>query len=176
MAGLPKVRISEHAASVSGSFLNWTQFEDGPMNIRYLVALCILFIATPAVSEDVVTYVWDPGCNHTMTTNHFMLAPGQDVKVYIDLSECSDEQIGSMLFFGYNTTKTRSRQLSAKDKVYLSMTGVYETGNFSATEHSASGSLLVDMASMRAKGCHLMVSNMNRKELKIRLRAQLIAP
>ena len=105
-----------------------------------------------------------------------MLAPGQDARVYIDLSECSDEQIGSLLFFGYSTTKTKSRQLSAKDKVYLSMTGVYETGSFSTSEHSAAGSMLVDIASLRAKGCHLMATNMGRKELKIRLRAQLIAP
>lgn len=146
------------------------------MNIRYLVALCILFIATPAVSDDVVTYVWDPGCNHTMTTNHFMLAPGQDANVYVDLSECSDEQIGSLLFFGYNTTKTRSRQLSAKDRVHLSMTPVFESGNFSTPENSATGAMLVDVASLRAKGCHLKVTNKNRKELKLRLRAQLIAP
>ena len=99
-----------------------------------------------------------------------------DAKVYIDLSECSDEQIGSLLFFGYNTTKTRSRQLSAKDKVQLTMIPVYESGNFSTTVNSATGSMLVDVASLRAKGCHLLVTNKNRKELKLRLRAQLIAP
>jgi hypothetical protein len=111
-----------------------------------------------------------------MTTNHFMLAPGMDAKVYIDLSECSDAQIGSLLFFGYKTTKTRSRQLSAKDRVQLSMTAVYESGNFSTPETSAAGAMLVDVASLRAKGCHLMVRNKSRKELKLRLRAQLIAP
>ena len=146
------------------------------MKIRFLIALSALLLATPAVSDDVVTYVWDPGCNHTMTTNHFMLAPGTGAKVYIDLSECSDEQIGSLLFFGYKTTKTRSRQLSAKDKVHLSMTAVYESGNFSTPETSVTGAMLVDVASLRAKGCHLAVRNNNRKELKLRLRAQLIAP
>lgn len=146
------------------------------MRIRYFLALFALFLVTPAVSDEVVTYLWDPGCNHTMTTNHFMLAPGEDAKVYIDLSKCSDAQIGSLLFFGYKTTKTRSRQLSAKDKVHLSMQAVYESGNFSTAENSATGSMLVDVASLQAKGCHLYVTNKNRKELKLRLRAQLIAP
>jgi hypothetical protein len=168
--------MTERAASVSGSFLNWTQIEDCPMNIRYLFALSVLFLATPAVSDDVVTFVWDPGCNHTMTTNHFMLAKGMDANVYIDLSECTDQQIGSLLFFGYNTTKTRSRQLSAKDKIQLSMSAVYESGNFSTPKTSSTGSMLVDVADLRAKGCHLTVKNNGRKELKIRLRAQLIAP
>ena len=146
------------------------------MKIRYLFALPILFLATPALSDDMVSFVWDPGCNHTMTTNHFMLAPGMGANVYVDLSECTDEQIGSLLFFGYKTTKTRSRQLSAKDKVQLSMSAVYESGNLSTAKISSTGSMLVDVASLRANGCHLTVKNNGRKELKLRLRSQLIAP
>ena len=147
------------------------------MNIRYVFALSFLaFASAPAVADDIVTYVWEDGCNHTMTTNHFMLAPGSEAKVEIDRSKCTDAQIGSLLFFGYNTTKTHSRQLSAKDKVQLSMSAVYDSGSFSPPETSVTGAMLVDVASFRAKGCHLKVKNNNRKELKLRLRSQLIAP
>ena len=147
------------------------------MKIRYLFALSFLaFTATPAVAEDVVTYVWDGGCNHTMTTNHFMLAPGQEVQVEIDLSKCSDEQLGSLLFFGYVTTKTRSRQLTKKNRVELSMSPVLLSGNLGEKQRSDSGSMLVDVATVKASGCRMWAKNNSRKEMKIRLRGQLIAP
>ena len=148
------------------------------MKTRFLDALTFLIVASaPAVAQDVLTYVWDPGCNRTMTTNHFILAPGQEAEIYLDFSECTDKQIGSLLFFGYHTTKNRSRQLSAKDKVQLYMSAVYESGNLTPPKRSDTGSMLVDVASISAKGCKLMAKNVSRnKEIKIRLRAQLIAP
>ena len=145
------------------------------MKIRYLIALSLLVVSAPAVSQDVITYLWDPGCNHTMTTNHFMLAPGQEVEVEVDLSKCSEAQIGSLLFFGYVTTKTRSRQLRAKDRVQLSMSPVFLSGNLGVAEHSNSGSLLVDVADVVAKGCRMKAKNNSRKVMKIRLRGQLIS-
>ena len=148
------------------------------MNIRCLITLSFLvFAISPAASQDVVTYVWDAGCNHTMTTNHFVLPAQGTAEVYVDLSKCSDEQLGSLLFFGYKTTKNRSRQLTSKDKIALYMTAVYLSGNLSTPEQSDSGSLLVDVASAKAQGCRLMVKNKSRnKEIKIRLRSQLVQP
>ena len=144
------------------------------MKIRYFFALSGVFFAAPAVADDMVTYTWDPGCNHTMTTNHFMLAPGQEVEIYVDLSQCTDEQIGSLLLFGLHTTRNRSRQLTSKSKIRLMMSAVYASGNLGPQEHSDTGSLLVDVASVQAQGCNLRAKNMGRKEMKLRIRSQLI--
>lgn len=148
------------------------------MNIRYVFALSFLaFASAPAVADGVVTYVWEDGCNHTMTTSHFMLAPGAEVIVDIDLSKCDEAQMDSLLFFAYKTTKTRSRQLTAKDRVQLSMYAADASGDaVSETATSSSGSLLVDVATVRADGCVMTVKNNSRKEMKLRLRSQLVAP
>ena len=90
---------------------------------------------SPAASQDVVTYVWDAGCNHTMTTNHFVLPAQGTAEVYVDLSKCSDEQLGSLLFFGYKTTKDRSRRQAVRrnpwkqplDKMILARTEEFST-------------------------------------------------
>jgi len=148
------------------------------MKIRSIFALTILvFASAPAVADDVGTYVWEDGCNHTMTTTHFMLAPGAEVTVDIDLSKCDDAQMDSLLFFAYVTGKKRSRQLTSKDRVRLSMYGVDAVGKaVTETATSSNGSLLVDVATVRADGCVMTVKNNNRKELKLRLRSQLVAP
>ena len=149
------------------------------MKIRYISILLLLIgSVAQAGPDDMTVSVWDPGCNHTMTTNHFVLAPNEGThKIYIDLSGCSDEQIGSILFFGYNTTKTRSRQLSAKNKVHLYMSALDRYGNVVQEVSSASGAVLAEINGSSSRGCWLVARNNNRnKEIKIRLRAQLIAP
>jgi hypothetical protein len=147
------------------------------MKIRYLVALACL-MATGARAEDMVVYRWDDVCNHTMTTNHFVLAAGQSsAKIYVDLSGCTDEQMGSLLFFGYHTTKNRSRQLSSKDKVNLYMSALDRYGNIAQQLDSASGAILADINGSSSSGCWLVAKNNSRnKEIKIRLRSQLISP
>jgi len=147
------------------------------MNIRYLVALSCLMV-TSAQAEDMAVYRWDDVCNHTMSTNHFVLAPGQSsTRIYIDLSGCTADQIGSLVFFGYHTTKNRSRQLSSKDKVSLYMTALDRYGNVAEDMNSASGAILADLNGSSSPGCWLVAKNNSRnKEIKIRLRSQLIAP
>jgi len=78
------------------------------------------------------------------------------------------------LLFGLHTTRNRSRQLTPKSKIRLMMGAVYASGNLGPQEHSDTGSLLVDVASVRAQGCNLRAKNMGRKEMKLRIRSQLI--
>lgn len=148
------------------------------MKIRLLAVLSFLFVAsTPAIAQDVNTYVWDPGCNHYMKTDIFVLPAGQEVSVYVDLSQCTDEQLGSLLFFGDRPTNNRNRQFSKKDKILLTMRAEYESGNLSQPMQSDTGSMLADVGGIRARGCHLTAKNMNRnKDLTIRLRSYLIDP
>lgn len=148
------------------------------MKTRYLFALLPLVgMHAHAAPEDMTVTVWDPGCNHTLTTNHFVLPAGQStMEIYVDLSACTDEQLGSLLFFGYHTTKNRSRQLSSKDKVSLQMLALDQYGNIAENLSSRTGSILTELAP-RARGIRLIARNDDRnKEIKIRLRSQLIAP
>ena len=147
------------------------------MKIRYLIALSCL-MATGVQAEEMVVYTWDPGCNHTTTTNWFTVAPQQrTLKIYVDLSGCTDEQIGSLIFFGNYATRTSGRQLSSKHKVRLYMTALDSYGNVAEQMSSDLGSILADVATFDSRGCWLIAQNMNRKkEVKIRLRAQLLAP
>lgn len=146
------------------------------MNARYLLALACLFAAN-AQADEAQTMIWDPGCNHTMTTNHFTLAPNEATqRIYIDLSGCTDEQVGSLLFFGYHTTKTRSRGLTTKNKVRLEMSALNSEGIVLANVGSNTGSILVDVNETGTRGCWLVARNIGRKEITIRLRSQLVAP
>ena len=109
---------------------------------------------------------WDPGCEHTMTTNHFDLAPGQSVEIPLDLSLCYPEQLGSLLFWGYSTAKTHSRPLSQRNNIRLTVTdeGAGETMG------SNDGSVLVEAGNTTYT---LRAENMNHNQtLTIRLRSQ----
>ena len=147
------------------------------MKIRYLLSLaCLIAMGAQAAPEDMVTYVWDVDCNHTMTTNHFMLPPSMSTtEIKINFVGCTEEQMGSLVFFGYHTTKTRSRQLSSKDKISLYMTALDRYGNKVQNMSSSSGALLGEITDNESIGCLLVAKNNGRKEKKIRLRAQLIA-
>lgn len=147
------------------------------MKLRYLIALFCLFV-TSAQAEEMAVYVWDVGCNHTTATNWFTLPAGESsLQIDVDLSGCTEEQIGSLVFFGNYATKTSGRQLSARHKVRLYMAAVDQFGAVTAQTSSDSGSVLVDVASLAADRCLLVAENMNRnKAVTIRLRAQLLAP
>jgi hypothetical protein len=132
------------------------------------MGLPLLFLMQPAGAADMLVQTWDPdmGCEHTMTTNHFELAPGEKVELDIDLSGCTADQMGMMLYFGYHTTKTRSRPLSSKDKIRLTLVDD-QTGEEFVSD---SGSVLIDVA--QPGRCKLYAENTNRnKTLKIRLRS-----
>ena len=147
------------------------------MKLQYILALLCL-LATSAHAEDMVVHVWDPGCNHTTASNWFTVAPQQlTQKIYVDLSKCTEEQMGSLLFFGNYATKTSGRQLSSRHKVRLYMSALDGYGNVIQESSSDDGSILADVASFNSRGCWLTAQNMNRnKEIRIRLRAQLIQP
>lgn len=137
---------------------------------RFLIAigLPLLLLVQPAGAADMLVQTWDPdmGCEHTMTTNHFDLAPGEKVELAVDLTGCTADQMGMMLYFGYHTTKTRSRPLSSKDKIRLTLVDD-QTGEEFVSD---SGSVLIDVA--QPGRCKLYAENMNRtKTLKIRLRS-----
>ncbi len=140
------------------------------MKLRLIhIALPILFgisASASAAPEDMVVSSWDYGCEHTMTTNHFELAPGESVKVNLDLSACPDEQLGSLLFFGYHTTKNSSKQFVRRDNIRLTL--VDEAMDQEVV--SDNGHIFVEVAD-RTK-CVLYAENRNRnKSMKIRLRS-----
>jgi hypothetical protein len=113
---------------------------------------------------------WDPGCEHTMTTNHFELAPGQSVEIDLDMLGCAiyADQPRGLLYFGYYTTKTSSRPLSQRHNVRLTLV---DGGGHEIT--SDSGSIYSEVAAPEA--CKLYAENMNhRKTVKIRLRSSLL--
>jgi hypothetical protein len=151
--------------------------------LRLLLVLLFAFgIVTHAVAdpEDMAISTWDPGCEHTMTTNHFELAPGQSVEIPLDLSACADPYEG-MLFFGYHTTKNSSRQLTARNSIRLT---VVASGQETLTEQewsSDSGYLYIAFSNATAAaisnptGYVIYAENMNKKKtLRIRLRSSAI--
>ncbi len=135
---------------------------------RILFLLPLLWLAGPpsATAEGMAVFTWDPGCNHTMTTNHFELKPGEKVRVELDLTGCDEKSLGGLLFFGYRTTKNSSRQLTRRDKVRLTMVDSF-TGARSETEQ---GYLLSEV--FNPTRCELYAENTDpRKAIIIRLRA-----
>lgn len=157
-----------------GSFLDVSIYQGRyPMNYRLLLVLPVLIgfaSLASAAPEDMTVSTWDPGCEHTMTTNHFELAPGESVKIDLDMLGCSiyaDSPKG-LLYFGYYTTKTSSRPLTQRNNVRLTLVD----GNGHETV-SDSGSIYAEVAAPEA--CELWAENMNhRKTVKIRLRSSLL--
>jgi hypothetical protein len=113
-------------------------------------------------------YYWNyPGCQYSMTTNHFELPPGASVSISLDLSQCVGEDVGLLLFFGYNTTKTRSRQFSSRNRMFLSITD--SSGEELAS--SDDGSVIIEQKPGMTLTLH--AQNLNRsKVLKIRLQSE----
>ncbi len=137
-----------------------------------MILVALLFVLAGAGSQvaaqDVQPRTWDPpSCEHTMNTNHFELAPGQVAKVSINLTDCDKGHEGIM-FFGYRTSKNKSRQFTSRDNIRLSILDV-ATGQFWSSD---SGRLYV--ASDGPVACVLSAENMGRKTLKVRLRSSVI--
>ena len=132
------------------------------------IALFLAAIAAPAMAgaADMEVSTWDsPSCEHTMTTNHFTLAPGESASVVLSHGGC--EKHDGTLFFGYKTQKTRSRQLTSRDNVRLTVKDA-DTG---ATLSSDSGMLFMPG---ETSSCTLHAQNMSRtKSIHIRLRASI---
>jgi len=113
-----------------------------------------------------MTYTtWDPGCEHTMNTNHFDLAPGQSVEIDLDLTLCYPEQLGGLLYWGYYTTKNSSEPLSTRNNIRLTL--IDNTTGYEVS--SDDGSLFTNASNTTYS---LFAENMNsRKTLTIRLRS-----
>ena len=139
--------------------------ETRPQHIPLFLSLLLLSTAAIADPEDMAVSTWVDGCEHTMTTNHFELHPGQSVELQLDFRQCSQDRLGGLLYFGYKTTRNSSKPLTARDRVALTMID-------NTTQHrsdSADGSLFSQLDSPTM--CTLIAKNNGRKTIKIRLRA-----
>jgi hypothetical protein len=128
-----------------------------------------LTLARPGIAADAMTVqTWDPalGCEHTMTTNNFQLAPRGSVEVDVNLSACPTEKLGGLLYFGYNTTKSWSRPLTSSNNVRLTLVNV-QTGEEIVSD---SGAIYIEMSG--PGGFRLFAENMSRtKSITVRLRS-----
>ena len=133
------------------------------------IALFLAAITAPAMAgaTDMEVSTWDsPSCEHTMNTNHFTLAPGESVAVTLSQGSCEKRE--GTLFFGYKTQKKRSRQLSSRDNIRLTVVDADTGVEFSSDD----GSLFV---AGETSACTLYAENMSRKQsIKIRLRASVL--
>jgi hypothetical protein len=130
-----------------------------------LLTLSTLVMAAP---DDMTVTTWDYGCNHTMNTNHFELAPGESVEIDLDLLGCYMDQPKGLLFFGYYTTKNSSKPLVERNNVRLTL--VDGNGNEIVSD---SGSIYTEVPA--PEQCKLYAENTNhRKTVKIRLRSSLL--
>ena len=152
------------------------------MKLRLLIVFLFVFgivANVMAAPGDMVVSTWDaPTCEHTMNTNHFELAPGEVVEITLDLTGCVDEHEG-ILFFGYNSKKNSSRQLTARDKIRLTIVGTNPTvGLEQETEqewvyNSDRGYLYIGTSNPTY--FVIYAENINKKKtLKIRLRSSAI--
>ena len=136
-----------------------------------LILLCSLCGFAAAQGEDdsgMEVYVWNyPGCQHTMSTNFFELAPGAEVSLTLDLSACEEVDFGGLLFYGLSATKKNSKALTARSRVSL---WIVEESTGNELGSSNDGSVLVDINKQTVVTLHAI--NMNRsKTLLIRLRS-----
>ena len=75
------------------------------MKIRNVLGVLLLVAVSSnafAGAEDMQVYAFgDPGCEYLMSTNIFELAPGESVVIELDVSECTPQQLGTFLYYGY---------------------------------------------------------------------------
>jgi hypothetical protein len=135
------------------------------------ILLAVLLLAriasqASAASDDMLITAYDPGCEHTMTTNHFELVPGESVEIVLDLTACSQEQIGGLMFYGYRTTKAQSTPLTERDNVRLIVADSLDNEIV-----STSGSIYTEPSGPQM--CKLYAQNTHpKKSITIRLRSK----
>jgi hypothetical protein len=93
------------------------------MKSRSIACLAAMLLLGPGTASAADSYMqvqsWDPGCEHTVETNNFVLGPGTSVEIQVDLTGCTAAQLGGFLFYGYAPTKTSSDGLSKRHNVRL---------------------------------------------------------
>jgi len=133
-----------------------------------LTALLLAQIASQASAapDDMIVTAYDQGCEHTMTTNHFELAPGESIEIDLDLTACYPEQIGGLMFYGYRTTRAQSTPLTERDNLRLIVAD--SLGNEII---STSGSIYTEPSGPQV--CKLYAQNTHpKKSITIRLRSK----
>lgn len=126
-------------------------------------------LATPSIAGGsyMTVQTWDPGCEHTMETNNFELAAGASVEIEIDLSGCTAEQLGGLLFYGYAPRNSGSDGLAKRHNVRLR---VVEQARGSETV-SDDGHVLTYLSGPTR--CTLIAENVSaRKPITVRLVAR----
>ena len=85
------------------------------------LATAALAFSLPLQAADpyMTVYAWDPGCQHTVETNNFDLAPGAAVEIQVDLTQCSPAQLAGLLVHGYAPRNSGSDALTRRHNVRL---------------------------------------------------------
>lgn len=97
---------------------------------------CVL-ASTPLHAGDAYmkVYAWDPGCEQTVETNNFDLAPGTSVEIEVDLAGCTADQLGGFLFYGYAPRNSSSDGLTRRNNVRLRVTSASGVDVYSDDGH-----------------------------------------
>jgi hypothetical protein len=142
------------------------------MKLHGLLVSCLLF-AIPSTAlagaEDMQVYAFgEPGCEYMMSTNVFELGPGESVMIELDVSECTPQQLGTFLYYGYSIKgKKKSVPLTSDDNVRLTCT---DTTSLDETI-TGGGPILMELESPTV--FTLSAKNMRRRGMKVRLRSNL---
>ena len=139
-----------------------------------LLATFCFSLPVAAAPEDAVLFSYNnsPGCEHTTSSNHFELAPGESVQLLLNLGSCTDEYFGGLLYFGYKTTKNSSRPITERDDVVLTLSDAWTGDEISYGEFGGSGGSNYVFLEHYEQGFLLLgAENMSRKTVKIRLRS-----
>lgn len=142
------------------------------MKIHHLLSVLLLVAIPPtafAGAEDMQVYAFgDPGCEYLMSTNIFELAPGESVVVDLDVSQCTTQQLGAFLYYGYHIKgKNKSVPLTSDDDVLLACTNMTTLEEMSTD----GGPILTEL--QRPTVLTLYAENMSRRSMKLRLRSNL---
>jgi hypothetical protein len=139
------------------------------MKTRLLPLLLATLAVAPSGRADTAMQVqtWDVGCEHTLNTNFFDLAPGDSVEIQLDFSSCPEDKLGGMLVYGYRLARNSAPQLGARDNLRFTVVDLATK----AESWSDSGYLMTQLTTPTR--CVVYVQNMNRsKSLTVRLRAK----
>lgn len=148
----------------------------GSLLLALLIAPSVAREAAAAASDGQVLRYGYPGCDHTVTTNHFVLEPGETFQFTLDFSACTDTYLGGMLYYGYETKRTWSRPLEIKDGVELKILDPRSGSEISYEDYNGyngAGKLEHVFIELPGNGIQAFsAQNTRRQPIKIRLRVK----
>jgi hypothetical protein len=109
---------------------------------------------------EVYFYGPDTDPESSMSTDHFQLEGGGSVSIELNLNDP-----GNLRFFGYVTTKNRSKQFQPKDKVWLD---IWQDGEILEASTTSVVTYVV------AGTYELFFKNDHKKTQKFRLRSEVV--